>query len=695
VSSSAHRRTPATRSSRRARVPRFVRRLFRREGWAIRLAFALALIFVAHRFFTSIYHPTEGVERGTGKYRPYIAVQDGHKMYLQVMSVVFDRELDISDEVKRFGYPGYKWKTKDGRPFYPHALGPVMVWAPVLTLAHGVSKVANLFGADIANHGYTLYHQRFVLFTSVLFAWFTAIFGFRVTRRVIGGSWAPAVAAIGILLGTNLAYYATQRPDYGHAMSACVCALFLGYWAFTIRDLRWRRYVWLGLLLGACALVRTQNIFMGVVLAVEIAVRLAQPPPEGAERLRFSGLLVCRGLVALALCMVALIPQFLAWKLHYESGYFEPPHGSSYVHLGRPMVPELLFSPLNGFFFTHPLAYFGVIGLLFVPKRARLVGAAFLVAILAQIYINSCVYDWWGMGAYGARRMCCTSLILMVGLAALLRAVSIWLRRIPVHARRAVGVAFVSWFVIWSVCHEKPARKRRHVKVVRLCCDEVPDLMGDIAKPYYKRYGNPFAFPANLLFKIKWDTTLKEWEKVVIGKYAARPSAHELFEGRRGKKQHYPWNIPGVNFVPFLGDGFGPRQKNVVQKPLKPLFYRWTTEPTGRVYVPTFLPCAHRFQVPVRANLAPGDAPMRVAISFNGKTVWEEELAPGWERAEFLVPEHVINRGTNIMEFHSTPGPCRVCNKHDLHGAMHPHMKGLDVGLAVQMMRIWVIDAHR
>lgn len=674
---------------------RWVRGLGRRDGLAVRVAFALVLLLLTQRYFTSIYHTTEGVERGTGKYRPYVAVQDGHKMYLQAMSVVFDRDLDITNEVKRFGYPGYKWKTADGRLIYPHAIGPILVWAPTLAVAHGVSKILNLFGAEIADHGYTLFHQRFVLFTSVLFAWLTALVGLRYMRRSIGGSWAPPVAALGILLGTNLSYYATQRPDYGHAMSAFACALFLGYWVLTVRDLRWRRYVWLGVLLGISALMRSQNILMGVVVAIEIAVRLTQPPPEGEQRVRFSGSLIARGFAALAVALLVMVPQFLVWNYHYESGFFQPPQGTTYVHLGRPMVLELLYSPLNGFFYTHPLAEFSLIGLLFVPRRLRLVGAALLVAALVQVYVNSCVYDWWGMGAYGARRMCCTSFILMFGLASLLRASGILLRRVPVHARRALGIAFVGWFAIWSLSYEKPARRRHSVKVVRLCCDEVPDFMGDIAEPIWDRYGNPFAFPANLIFKLEWGVPLKEWQKVVIGVYAARPNAHKLFASDHGGKKGYPWNIPGANFLPFLGNGFGPRQKNVVGKRVKPLFYRWTEDPESRIYVPLFLPCAYRFRVPVRPNLAAGDPPMHIAITFNGEVVWERNLGAGWKRADFVVPERLVNRGTNVMSFRSTPGPCRTCAKGDPLGTLHPHPDGKDVGLAVQLMRIWILDPHR
>jgi hypothetical protein len=48
--------------------------------------------------------------------------------------------------------------------------------------------------------------------------------GLGLARRLAGGRWAPAWAAIAVLLGTPLTYYATFMPSYAHAMDAGVTA---------------------------------------------------------------------------------------------------------------------------------------------------------------------------------------------------------------------------------------------------------------------------------------------------------------------------------------------------------------------------------------------------------------------------------------------------------------------------------------
>src|SRR5690606_20505778 len=140
-------------------------------------------------------------------------------------------------------------------------IGPSLIWAPVLAAAHGGAVAANALGANIETHGYTMFHQRIVYATSVLFAWLAIALGIAVARRFVGGRWATAWAASAVLLGTTLTYYATYMPSYAHAMDAAAVAGFLAYWALTLGELRWRRFVVLGLLLGVAAMVRVQDVF--------------------------------------------------------------------------------------------------------------------------------------------------------------------------------------------------------------------------------------------------------------------------------------------------------------------------------------------------------------------------------------------------------------------------------------------------
>jgi hypothetical protein len=661
-----------------------------RRRWPVVALFAVAFLALSDQHCGKLYHRDLDVPRGDGMYRPYVAVQDGHKIYLQVMSAGLDGDLDITDEVARFGYVGYQWKTSSGRPIYPHAIGPVMVWTPVFWLAHGASKLGNLFGADIPSHGFTLFHQRIVYFTSVIFAWLTALFGYRSARRLLGDTWAAPVAAIAVLFGTNLSYYAVQRPDYGHAMSALVSALLLAYWIATFGQTRWRRFVFVGALLGAAALVRSANLFFGVIVAIELATHV--PAVARARDWRGLARLAGLGAISLGVALVVYTPQFLVWKYHYESGFFTPPHGDSYVHLGRPMLTEFFYSSHNGFFYTHPLAYFGLTGLLLLPRRHRVVGVALFVAVLVQAYVNSCVYDWWAMGSFGARRMCCTSLALIIGLASMARLGARGLRRlrVPAWPRRAIGVLALAWFVVWNQSYDDAARDRRTSKPLVMCCDELPGFMETLAQPIHDRIGNPFALPASWWFAHRWDVDLTQWDGAVTGTYAARPSHHDL-TSKRDERKSYAWNIPGVNFEPWLARGFGPRQSyRDAERGGKRLYFRWTSAREGAVFVPLFLPGDHTMAVPVHANVALGDPPARVRIALNGRVVWDREIAFGWHVAEFRAPADLVERGTNLLAFIAADlAPGRAAP------ALPSQPSRAPSGIAVGQMKIWIVDPAR
>lgn len=662
-----------------------------RRRWPIVLLFAVSWWIISDQYCSALHHK-KSAPRGGGTYKPYVAVQDGHMIYLQVMSVVFDRELDITDEVAEWGRAGYAWKTPSGRPIYPHAIGPVIVWAPALAIGHGASKIANLLGADIADHGYTLWHQRWTLYTSVIAVLLVAFLGYRSARRLLGDTWAAPLGAIAILFGANLSYYATERPDYGHALSAAACAVFLAYWIKTLGQRRWSRFVWLGVALGCAGLMRTANVGLGLVVAIEIAWIAVQRPVDGTPRRRWVAELSARGFVALAVAFVTLVPQFLAWKYHHESGWFSTPHGTDYVHLGRPMLAELLWSSHNGYLSTHPLTYAGLLGLLCLPRRWRLVGVALFACVVLQAYVNSCVYDWHGMGSFGARRMTCMSMAIMVGLAALLRAVAIALARarVPRWPRRVLGVGALAWFVWWNQCYHDKARKRRKPEPLVICCDEVPGFMETIAQPVYRAVGNPFAMPASLMFAWRHGTEVEHWDRAVTGTYAARPPFPELMENRVNRRW-FPWNIPGVNFTPWLSRGMGPRQQYATShNPMRKRNYRWTTATAGSVLVPLFLPSSYRFELQLHGNLGIRDAPVPVVIEVNGRELHRRLLPFGWHKFVVDVPASAVRRGTNVLTFRvPSVTPSRVGD------GVPAHPDGAPVGVAVMMMRVQIVDPQR
>jgi hypothetical protein len=172
--------------------------------------------------------------RGGGEYLPILDRGDGHMLYLMARSTAIDHDWDFNNDLGAFGDPWGQTRNQEGHKQIPHPIGPALVWTPMIWVAQAGAFVANMFGAKIPTHGYTAWHQRFVFLSSVISACLAILLGRRLAMQLLGGKWAATYAAIAILLGTSITYYATNMPSYGHALDAGLSAAFLATWALTI-----------------------------------------------------------------------------------------------------------------------------------------------------------------------------------------------------------------------------------------------------------------------------------------------------------------------------------------------------------------------------------------------------------------------------------------------------------------------------
>lgn len=592
---------------------------------------AIAVLYLTNHDMGSDGHGGDDLgTRGDGHYRPVLARGDGHMMFLMARSIVFDRDLNFDNDLARFGDPWGQPRTATGRKGIPHPIGPPLVWAPVLALAHGGAVVANLFGAGIPTHGYTAWHQRIVFFTSVVFGCGAVLLGRRLARRIVGGTWAPTYAAIAILLGSSLTYYATMMPSYGHALDGFACAAFLGYWAATVGRDDLRRYVVLGALLGFAMLIRVQELGMGVVVAVELCTRathaLLDRSVVARVRLRTAAAHLGRGVLVLAVALVAFTPQLVAWKVVY--GAYHMPQGEAYTRWTTPMVPELLWSARNGWFTTTPVAYLAVIGLALVPRKHRLIGAGLIAAVVVQVYLNSVIMDWWGQAAYGQRRLCSVTLPLVVGLATLLTTLgqaAARLRRVPRAVWHSVAIVVLAPMLAWNLWRVSALRSGKPAPTghAPTCCANVPKPLRGLATRVYRTIGNPFELPASAVFAWRHGTSLARWDEAV-GDYPIVLDGNLMMTGGwRGQKG--TWNLAGGGGAPYLLEGFGPTQSG--DRP-----FRWTVAGHARALIPNLIPAGQRFTV----WLAPGGA-RHVRLRFAGAQVADVDLVPGWNPVTFAV----------------------------------------------------------
>ncbi len=591
--------------------------------------------------------------RGDGVYRPVLARGDGHMMYLMARSTALDLDWRFDNDLARFGDPWHQRVTATGRKAIAHPIGPALVWTPLIWIAQAGAVIANLAGAGIELHGYTLWHQRFVFLSSALCGCGAALLGAWLARRLIGGCWAPAYAAVAILLGTSLTYYATYMPSYAHALDAMACAGFLAYWAATVGRRDRRRWLALGALLGLATLIRVQELAMGVVVALEVVAATVRDR-RGAWRWWLFGA------ATLLVSVVVFLPQLAEWHIVFGK-VGELPQGARYTRLEAPMIGELLFAPRNGWLSSTPLASLGVLGLLALPRRAWLVAAGLLAAVAIQVYLNSTILDWWGGAAFGQRRLCNVSLPLVVGLAALLWRVASWTRRLPRGARHAIAIAILAPFVAWNLMRVRELRGGQAAPdALSPAIDRVPAWLRAPFRAIYAAIGDPFELPASAWFALRHGVPIDRWDHVV-GNYPLVPALDSLLDDSLWA-QRGAWRLSSGGLEPYLVSGFSrpvPGARNL----------RWTTAPAATALVPNLLPYGQALTL----WLAPGGA-RHATVRWNGAVVAEVEL-DGWTAVRFELPDLALH--TNELTIESAPAPLATS---PLTAAAPPGPVGVAVG---------------
>jgi hypothetical protein len=303
-------------------------------------------------------------------------------------------------------------------------------------------------------------------------------------RREAGRSAAlPAGAArvslwasLAVWIGTPLFFYMYIAPPMAHACSAFAVAAFVLVWLH-VRE-RWclRGLILLGALAGLMGMVREQDLFIAIGPALDWAwtvwrrasgddasasaavageapsfhARVATPPSVAA--------LLLRGMAGAAAFVIAYTPQLAAYVV--LNGYPGPSRlVVRKMNFAAPHALGVLASPEHGLVFWTPLVVLALIGLvwLLVAKRgpgdaavelargdARRIALCVLVMIASQIYIAGSVESWTVAGAFGQRRFVGLSALLVLGLAAFIRALRDgWLRR--------VGFALAALTVWWNL----------------------------------------------------------------------------------------------------------------------------------------------------------------------------------------------------------------------------------------------------
>jgi len=331
------------------------------------------------------------------------ASSDGIYYVAQTVSIVEDRDLNLYNQpLPCYGkghLPGYLWSPQ-GRERTGYVcncvfLGPSLFWMPSYLLSSYLLRLLEAGGMPPVPTGFNAVNLNAICFTSLAFAWGGLGLCFIVIRERRGTHAALLTTA---LLGgaTPLLAYSTVEPSFSHSFSFFFSSLLLLLW------LRYRQLpslslaACIGIVAGAGALTRPQNMLLLCPIGGELLWRgwKGETRPAGRWLLDLAVMAIGAGIV--------FSPQAAYWWIT-EGKLFGPTDWRFSSFPGRYAL-QVLFSPRKGLFFWSPALFLAFPG--FVYARRRTKGFAFwlLLGVLIQIIMNGSVAQWWGGGGFGARR---------------------------------------------------------------------------------------------------------------------------------------------------------------------------------------------------------------------------------------------------------------------------------------------------
>ena len=403
--------------------------------WALVVVFVLSLPAVTTRIYAS----------------------DEVQYFAYLRSLYFDRDVSFENEYRHFYEAGIaraegfhetflERQTETGRRINFGTIGCALLWTPFYAAADAWVQIANMRGARLARDGYSAPYIAAASYASAFYGLLALCLSVTAVR-VLATAW-PALdvravpSAFAVWIGTPLLFYMYIAPPMSHATSAFAVALFVVVW-LRVRE-RWSMggFIAFGLAAALMAMVREQDAFFVAGPAFDFFH--AQLTRQDGRRLRRLVAAVSGALAAMA----AFTPQALAYLA--LNGYIGPSRlVARKMTWTAPHALGVVASPSHGLLMWTPLVLLALAGLVVLAARLdrahRAIAAGLLVMTAVQVYVAGSVESWTVAGAFGQRRFVALTVILVIGLAALLTSVA---PRRLVAAPVAVAVAAACW---WNI----------------------------------------------------------------------------------------------------------------------------------------------------------------------------------------------------------------------------------------------------
>ncbi len=381
---------------------------------------------------------------------------DFERDYLNANSGFRERRVDETGHVKTF------YRTRTGHLDNHFSVGPAILWAPFLVLAHGTVLLARAAGSSVTADGFSAPYRIAMAFATALYGFFGLLLSFRLAGKYVHKHWA-LLATLGVWWASSFPVYMYFNPSWSHAQSAFSVALFLWYWHETREDRTPRQWLLLALITGLMLNVYFANAMLLAVLLVEAIPQYLAAFRAVPEHSLPARTLFFRHATFALMVLLSFFPTFLSRYLIYGNAF-----ESGYIPLKdwfwrAPFFLAVLFSSSHGLFAWTPLLLFSAAGLWLFWRSQPRIGVAFVAAALAFYFLIACYPDWAGISSFGNRFFISLTSLFILGLGVFLdRFARLFRKPSAAMASAAFGLAcFVLWnlaFLFQWGAHLIPAR---------------------------------------------------------------------------------------------------------------------------------------------------------------------------------------------------------------------------------------------
>lgn len=476
---------------------------------------------------------------------------DGIYFWLNLRSLVMDRDVDFSNDYAVHGNPWNYGPGETGLPMNPATVGSALLWAPFYLPARGVVALVAHFGGTVRSDGTSHAEELSAFYGSFIYGFLALLLALELCRR----HYPHGPALLGVVstaVGGSLVFYMVVQPSMSHAPAAFAVAAFVERWDVTRGSRTLRGWAALGALGGLAMLIRPQLAVLAVLPLFDLVRDLFTARSDDPRR---PWLQVVGPMLGAVVAVVVFSPQMAIWHT-IHGRLIAVPQGSTFMQWGSSLWSEVLFHPRAGLLPWMPLALPALVGLGILVCRRWEMGLPLLLLLGLMTYVNGASWDWWAGYSYGARRFTALYVLLALGLVATLDLLWRWAQRRTRAVAAGAGVALVGGFCLLNLSminnrrhHALDWYKQREFYKVYLAGIE------GLERGVNDHLGNPLSWPANLVFAARHGVSPAAYD-VVAGRYFL-DEKHGIVHRGWAQKRRDDLKLTERGMKPFLARGFG------------------------------------------------------------------------------------------------------------------------------------------